>query len=516
MPRHAHFRSIALMALACATTPTLVHAQTQPWVRFLATELEVQETPLATVPPSTTTALLQSRISSSPSGNYWSSVFITSQDGNLRRAVVSGTRSGIDFSLGQLQTIPGINEAFESSAVGLDMDAYVNDAGDIAMSGNFVPTTNDEAIVLYRRSNQTYSLIAREGSPIPGIPGESFGGGLDQRQLLSDGRVVFRDGSTTGGLASSVDEFIFAGGPAGASFAPLYQGGVTVATGLADGTNLVISDVENGYGASNDGQFKLSRVILQRAAPNVALLVNNQVVLEQGQPLPGSPTPTPEFSTAVTISDAGMNARGDWWATGRGLTGGAPWMVRNGQVIYTSDGGFPGGAIGEKISSVAGVNITSDGTLHFSALTSFTRYVVVVVPPNQPGFLAMSDAFEIDLNNNGDPGDDGFFAQTIFSAHLSDDGTLYMILRRNGIGDVVGWAPIPLRPACGIADFASTGGAQGPDGILDNNDFIVFIQYFFELDFRADIGIEGGASGSDTIFDNNDFIVFIQRFFEGC
>jgi hypothetical protein len=69
---------------------------------------------------------------------------------------------------------------------------------------------------------------------------------------------------------------------------------------------------------------------------------------------------------------------------------------------------------------------------------------------------------------------------------------------------------------CGPADVGSEGGAEGPDGVLDNNDFIVFIGYFFAMDPRADLGSTGGAVGSDGVWDNNDFIVFINFFFEGC
>jgi hypothetical protein len=75
-----------------------------------------------------------------------------------------------------------------------------------------------------------------------------------------------------------------------------------------------------------------------------------------------------------------------------------------------------------------------------------------------------------------------------------------------------GGDPIPSCPA----DFGGEGGSAEPDGVLDNNDFIVFIQLFFGQDPAADIGTEGGSTGSDEAWDNNDFIVFIQFFFEGC
>lgn len=32
----------------------------------------------------------------------------------------------------------------------------------------------------------------------------------------------------------------------------------------------------------------------------------------------------------------------------------------------------------------------------------------------------------------------------------------------------------------------------------------------------ADVGTQGGVVGHDLVLDNNDFIVFINLFFEGC
>ncbi|MDP1661286.1 MAG: GC-type dockerin domain-anchored protein [Phycisphaerales bacterium] len=71
-------------------------------------------------------------------------------------------------------------------------------------------------------------------------------------------------------------------------------------------------------------------------------------------------------------------------------------------------------------------------------------------------------------------------------------------------------------PSPCVADIGVQGGVAGHDGVLDNNDFIVLIDYFFMQDARADFGAQGGAPGPDGAFDNNDFIVFIDRFFGGC
>ena len=69
---------------------------------------------------------------------------------------------------------------------------------------------------------------------------------------------------------------------------------------------------------------------------------------------------------------------------------------------------------------------------------------------------------------------------------------------------------------CGQADVGQQGGVAGFDGLLDNNDFIVFIDLFFNQSPIADFGQQGGVPGADGQFDNNDFIVFIDKFFGGC
>ncbi|MBI2757014.1 MAG: hypothetical protein HYX52_09945 [Chloroflexi bacterium] len=82
-------------------------------------------------------------------------------------------------------------------------------------------------------------------------------------------------------------------------------------------------------------------------------------------------------------------------------------------------------------------------------------------------------------------------------------------------GDNFRFGPL-IVPPCGPADVGAAGGATGYDHVLDNNDFIAFINLFFAQDPLADRGGVGGFPGSDGAWDNNDFIVFINQFFAGC
>ncbi len=104
---------------------------------------------------------------------------------------------------------------------------------------------------------------------------------------------------------------------------------------------------------------------------------------------------------------------------------------------------------------------------------------------------------------------------TMFEARTITSNGLIVGTADSGLGVTEAVLLYPMPPAC-AADIGSTGGEPGADGLLDNNDFVVFIDWFFAQDTRADIGATGGVPGSDHAWDNNDFIVFIDRFFAGC
>jgi hypothetical protein len=91
------------------------------------------------------------------------------------------------------------------------------------------------------------------------------------------------------------------------------------------------------------------------------------------------------------------------------------------------------------------------------------------------------------------------------------DSAAFLASLRTGTG-TVGTNPSDDCPA----DLGKQGGLRGDDGMLDNNDFIVFISLFFDHDDDADVGKQGGLRGADGQWDNNDFIAFISLFFNGC
>lgn len=75
--------------------------------------------------------------------------------------------------------------------------------------------------------------------------------------------------------------------------------------------------------------------------------------------------------------------------------------------------------------------------------------------------------------------------------------------------------PVPRLNPC-TPDLGSQGGLSQPDGSLDQNDFVSFVDQYFARDYHADVGKQGGLVGSDGLLDNNDFVAFINLFMNGC
>jgi hypothetical protein len=63
------------------------------------------------------------------------------------------------------------------------------------------------------------------------------------------------------------------------------------------------------------------------------------------------------------------------------------------------------------------------------------------------------------------------------------------------------------------ADMGVQGGTPGSDGLLDNNDYVVFYNWLSTHNPGADIGVQGGLPGTDGVWNNNDEVVFINWFF---
>ncbi len=491
----------AVMTAAGLTVP----AAGQAVVRVLVTELESSPTILPTNPPTAVEALLQSKLGISPNGQYWICEVFNgdSSMGISSDAVIWGNRTGVLRGISRNQVLPGLNLSFEGAPWGFDARQLISNTGDVSISGSLNgANTNDECIIRYSAATDTFSITAREGDLIGGLSDERFGSDFEQRTFLSDGRVAFSSISTSGSLPAFQDDFVFL---SGATPQIVAQAG-SFPPGQAGVPPLDVNALATQFATNATGTRHIAIGLLNRTADRKVVLVDGTVVLEQGQPLPG---PAGPFSTAVNIDDVTMGPGGHWAAWGRGASTGSPWLVANGQRIFVAGEDFPGGLPGEVVSGIGSVNFTTRGDLCFMVQTSLggnARSTTVVIPVNGAPFVALTNGDLVDLNNNGDPLDDGVQVVFQFSAALADDGTLYVISRNFGPPspfnfDVIGWVDTPLDLGC-RADINGS-------GTLDPQDIFEFLNAWFGGLSVSDYDGVGGITPQD-IFN------FLNDWFSGC
>ncbi|HZW07859.1 MAG TPA: GC-type dockerin domain-anchored protein, partial [Phycisphaerales bacterium] len=109
-----------------------------------------------------------------------------------------------------------------------------------------------------------------------------------------------------------------------------------------------------------------------------------------------------------------------------------------------------------------------------------------------------------------------YYASWIFDQRIIDPPPAGVEFAQITFGNITRLAFTTGAAVLCPADLGRQGGLAGADGQLDNNDFVVFIDFFFTTNPAADFGSQGGVPGPDGSFDNNDFVVFIDRFFDGC
>jgi hypothetical protein len=197
-----------------------------------------------------------------------------------------------------------------------------------------------------------------------------------------------------------------------------------------------------------------------------------------------------------------------------GATGpGAPTMTQlfvgggdGGEIFDNSIQGYGGefgseSGTGNNAAEARFVNPLAAGAPGGTAPVAIARYELASrSPARDSGFNGHVPLLSVDLKKAPRFVDDAFMPNRGFSGGWIDRGCLEA------------QAPSDICPG----DVAGEGASEGADGVRDNNDFIVFISWFFAMDPRGDVGTEGGGVGSDGAFDNNDLVVFIGSFFEAC
>ncbi|MEM1451048.1 MAG: hypothetical protein AAF957_04040 [Planctomycetota bacterium] len=349
----------------------------------------------------------------------------------------------------------------------LDQRVGVNASGAVVFATNSSASSNDDYVVSHDAGNWT--VYAREGDPIPGLPGATFDDRIDSALIVDDGRVGCAADGIDGTVSTSEDDVLLLGASV------LAQKGVTVPPGQAGSAPAAIEDFDLGdFWASADGQHWMVQCDLDGAlGSDDVVLVDGNVVLQEGVSIPGS-------SILESIDEGGifgvsMDAAGHWYARGDVDGTGLDWVVRDGEVVartgapvvpgsteHWDDARFSEGFfahVGNAAGSWVVAGTTDEADPALDAVVVLDGHAVVV-----------RESDPVDLDGDGAHDDDVFidtFGTDDF--FLTDDLDLYMVARlKDGSGHLVGQALLraALDPGVGTGYCGAAVNSTGRPGAL--------------------------------------------------
>lgn len=372
--------------------------------------------------------------------------------------VVVGSLSAGFITAANMVAREGITElepgrTIDSATIG--RNAAINNLGEFVFEANLSgATTDDEVIVKGSNFMSPVLLIAvREGQSVGSLaPGILLGATLDSAGIANNGKIGFRATLTGAPTGQNIAAFFDNGN----SLA--FQSGVTVPTGQAGGAmNFWQGAVANGFYLAADGMNWFARGDTDAATTIDGIIVkNNAVVIQEGQPLPGSAHPS---TVSATIGEAIMAPGGAWMARGS-FADNEDWVVYNGTPISitgdTVPGGLPGEVFDDALFAATHFAIAANGVgdYVYGGVTNAADVNANAVIVWNNLMVVAREGDPVDIDGNGLFDDDAFIS--VFNnddMFLTDDNFLYFFADlRDGAGATIGQAFLVLQvPTPGAA-----------------------------------------------------------------
>ncbi len=474
--------------------------------------------PLGVIPNSggvRISSFTQAQLGLSRLGTRWVlAVNATGQPTTADTFVVSGTRDGADWSFAEGTAMPGIGFAITGRP---NAQLGVNESGDVAMKVTTdAPAVSNEMVVRANRVTGDFTLIAREGTPVGNVAGETHSAQLDSVTLFDDGRVAYRSASTIGPLPSDQADFILLGD--GASQTTIVQSGVFSPGGQFNGTTGLVVDFFGEAGVASDQSSHAVRIALGGvpAANSGALMVNRDVVLQTGAPVPGF---AGEVVSSGLVDEARISPGGVWYAWGASASG-KYYAVVNGQ-LYVKAGDTFAGAPGEELRSIGYMSINARGDIAYAAdlttiATNQRRTVIVLdLVDGDPRIVVstfrstadVSEGTRVDVDGDGVEDE----AYVVFinddTTMVSDAGEVYFVGRVvDGLARTRGDGLFVRKSRPCLADFNG-------DGFVDFFDFDDYIECFEGAACPPGRSADTNGDGFVDFFDLDEFVALFEA---GC
>lgn len=303
----------------------------------------------------------------------------------------------------------------------IDTQVGINNAGQWVFATNTdAATTIDEVIVMISATD-VVTVVAREGDPVPGLAGASWGITLDSASVTSNGTVSLRGTGLTG-LTAATNAAIVLGNNV------IAQRGVTIPTGATDAWEFF--DLES-YWVTPDGLTYLAQGdLLGATTSDDVVVVNGTVVVREGFVLPGTTFAEPVALNGIINVHLAPN--GDWYVRGGNATTLQDWVFSNNGLLAVRDQPiFPGSTENWSDTEFAACFFlhvgNSNGDFVIGGVTNGPTLTNGVLVYNNQVVIAR-EGDPVDLDNNGLFDDDAFF-NTFGNddGYLSDAGIFYFV-----------------------------------------------------------------------------------------
>ncbi|TVQ33767.1 MAG: hypothetical protein EA376_01345 [Phycisphaeraceae bacterium] len=296
------------------------------------------------------------RLFLSPDGSMWIVKGRTQQVSALQNVMIIGSGDTGNWFAQSGQPIPGGAPGeiynFFGSAIG-----QFNDNNEFAFTARATGGSNAvfQKVLVYTGGPvpdlSDFDLVAQMGDLYAGLVDnppensgdETIGNSIGSIHILNDGTLGAHD-PTIQNISALRRPAIFYRAPGeNERFEMFHQNAVTTVTGLGGvGIELWKNLSNNAFYTAPDGSVWVAKgQVDQPTSIDGVLVVDGEVVIQEGFPIPGSTVVPGGSFDGITTFDVRSN--GNWYARGL-ITGGAgSWAVHNGIVVaQTGDEIFPG------------------------------------------------------------------------------------------------------------------------------------------------------------------------------
>ncbi len=410
----------------------------------------------------------------SPDGRYVAFVGLTNQADSVNDVIVLGDNGSFSVAAqqGVTQVVPG---EFLGSLI-LDQQVALNNSGHLAFANTTSASSAWNEIVA-KWDGASWVIAAREDDIVPAFAAEGYNyeSPMDAANLNGNGNVAFRL-NDLGGAPSGEDEVLI-GTDGNTVFA---REGVDTPSGQAGGGTAAWEnfDAYDRFWTDALGLDWLAQGDLTGSTTgDDVLVVNGEVVLQEGQGIPGVGGTIPEPEAFAGIVFSRMASNGDWFSRGTTSQSDQDWLVQGRGATFA-------------VLAKHGDEIFGGAGEHWSDLEGWGRTFLSVASNNQGDYIicgrtdsldthantvavlngttvVLREGDPIDLDGNGSFDDDiwvRFFEES--DAVLTDDGDFYVHVSYTDdsgtgtSGDLIGKAflrlPVGVSPIPDEADLLVT------------------------------------------------------------